>query len=236
MKEYGFHHIMDVPLYYQVGDQYYKTASKETALGVSPEIPGWEELVRQHIMESEQAYNECRRYLLCNGRISLTMENVEGLPNFYLSRDDIPEKTRKALLEKASKVLEDDVEDQWEFDEDIILEDLEEMEMRLDGFWINHSDVDGFKITIKKKSIIEMTYNILIKFPLEEILPPEKRIFIVHGRMYWITKDELLEEIEQEDIDEVWEDMPTTEEQAREWYLQEDEDTSPAEEWDERTR
>jgi len=169
MEEYGFHHTMDVPVYYQVGDQYYKTG-KESALGISPKTPGWKELVKQHIMESEEAYNETRRYLIVNGRIPLTMENVEGLPNFYLSRDDTPEKVRKTLLEKAKEAFESNDYNQWEFDEDIILEDLEEMEMRLDGFWIEYSDVDGFKVTIKKKSIIEMTYNILLKFPLEEIL------------------------------------------------------------------
>jgi len=41
------------------------------------------------------------------------------------------------------------------------------------------------------------------------------RIFIVHGRMHWVTKAELAKEVPAEDLEEIWNSLPTTEEEAR---------------------
>ena len=85
-------------------------------------------------------------------------------------------------------------------------------------------------------ALIIITVFLVGKIIAHRYLHPEKRIFIVHGRMFWITKRQLAHEVEPEDVNEVWEDMPKTEEEARKWFLQEDEDTSPAEEWDDQPR
>lgn len=107
-------------------------------------------------LNTEYGRSNAARYLLVNGLIPFTKENVEltGKWNWYISSERLPQALQDAVLKKA---LDGEAEG-WEFDEEAEMEQKESGGGSLEGVWIRNGQIEDAKITRMRTIEVQTTY------------------------------------------------------------------------------
>jgi len=95
-----------------------------------------------------EGQREAMRYLLVNGLIPATPENLKtvGDKEFYMEASLLPKETVKKIYDDTMSK-----EDKWEFDEEYEDEELRVISTDIEGIWIKDGKPTGAKIQRKRE-------------------------------------------------------------------------------------
>ena len=125
---------------------------------LSARTPEGEKLLRRRLKTVKGEDAEARRYLIVNGLIPVTPENVKGIPEFYVDAGCLP----KEIVEELEQYGREH-EDEADYSEDAEEDTVETQQFRLKGAWIEEGQIKSLHLIRHEKREAEAVYNTRMK-------------------------------------------------------------------------
>ena len=138
-------------------------ASQTSYIRIEDDDGGFAERIIRIYADLKRGDKDIRQYLLVNGHIPLTPENLQGIDG-YISANSIPVELTAKLL----KIAEDEVGD---YQEEVETGNFGEVKgVRLDGAWFENGIVENFKVKRTRHIEVITDYTITLEEEVDESL------------------------------------------------------------------